>query len=279
MLSSNQQTVSAPGPIGDTRGAPKALEVFTIGTGDLSAPLQAAQLLQCSGADPILWTGTELTRSTSAGSFRLYKDASGNFGIWVPNSQAFYSNGIPPNILAPDTSSGQAFGGSRRDGTEPVRRNQGYRRGSDYRRADRVLNNSGQQRRQIRAAPYDRPVECKITTDHNRQQHHYSVVAQKRCDKNDDPASLSRPTAGSRYTTDTRRGREQSSTTATPQQSVSSVPSTSKRVRPTSSSTAVTPVDDQTPGRTPQNGDNRYGKSGRRLETSRQKRTASTACQ
>ncbi|CAF1358748.1 unnamed protein product, partial [Didymodactylos carnosus] len=66
-------------------------------------------------ADPILWTGTEFTRSTSAGNFRLYKDASDIFGIWVPNSPAFYSDGIPPNISAPDTLSGQMTGGSHRD--------------------------------------------------------------------------------------------------------------------------------------------------------------------
>ncbi|CAF1615228.1 unnamed protein product, partial [Didymodactylos carnosus] len=98
-----QQILSVFGESDDTRGASKALEVFTIDTKDPCAPLQAAKLSQGSGADSILWTGTEFTRSTSAGNFRLYKDASGIFGIWVPNSPAFYSDGIPPNISAPDT--------------------------------------------------------------------------------------------------------------------------------------------------------------------------------
>ncbi|CAF1520107.1 unnamed protein product, partial [Didymodactylos carnosus] len=76
-----------------------------------------AKLSQGSGVDPILWTGTEFTRSTLAGNFRLYKDASGIFGIWVPNSPAFYSDGIPPNISAPDKLSGQMTGGSHWDRT------------------------------------------------------------------------------------------------------------------------------------------------------------------
>ncbi|CAF0874602.1 unnamed protein product [Didymodactylos carnosus] len=75
----------------------------------MASSVQQQQILSVIdvSADPILWTGTEFTRSTSAGNFRLYKDASGIFGIWVPNSPAFYSDGIPPNISAPDTLSGQ----------------------------------------------------------------------------------------------------------------------------------------------------------------------------
>ncbi|CAF0879309.1 unnamed protein product [Didymodactylos carnosus] len=42
----------------------------------LSIPLQAAQLIQRSGADPVIWTSTELTRTTSAANFRLYKDGN-----------------------------------------------------------------------------------------------------------------------------------------------------------------------------------------------------------
>ncbi|CAF1135471.1 unnamed protein product [Didymodactylos carnosus] len=103
MLASNQHQQS---PLStDTRGAPKALEVFTIDTRDPTVPLQAAQLIQRSGADPVIWISTELTRTTSAGNFRLYKDGSGIFGLWVPNSQAFYSDAAPPNICAPDAQS------------------------------------------------------------------------------------------------------------------------------------------------------------------------------
>ncbi|CAF1255803.1 unnamed protein product [Didymodactylos carnosus] len=161
MSSSNQQnqTLAALGLSGNTRGAPKTLEVFALNTNDPFTHLQSAQLLQRSGADPILWTGTELTRSTPAGNFRLYKDASNVFGIWVPNSQAFYSDGIPPNISAPDILSGQMVGGSHADRTEPVRHYPAYGHSSDYRRNDRVFTNSNH--RKNRATPYNRPAGYK----------------------------------------------------------------------------------------------------------------------
>ncbi|CAF1499370.1 unnamed protein product [Didymodactylos carnosus] len=239
MSSSNQQnqTLAALGLSGNTRGAPKVLEVFALNTNDPFAHLQSAQLLQRSGADPILWTGTELTRSTPAGNFRLYKDASNGFGIWVPNSQAFYSDGIPPNISAPDILSGQMVGGSYADRTEPVRHYPAYGHSSDYRRNDRVFTNSSH--RKNRATPYDRPAGYK--------QYQYSNTPSEQYNRDDESASR-RSTASSRYTVDAsaslstlRQGREQSSKAATSHRP-SHFSSSYKRGRQTSSITTVTPL-------------------------------------
>ncbi|CAF1635950.1 unnamed protein product, partial [Didymodactylos carnosus] len=84
--------------------------------------------------------------------FRLYKDGSGSFGLWVPNSQAFYSDGTPPNICAPDAQSGQTTDGSHRGKAEPVWENRSYSRDSEYRRNDRVFGNCSRNRREFRVA-------------------------------------------------------------------------------------------------------------------------------
>ncbi|CAF0911107.1 unnamed protein product [Didymodactylos carnosus] len=236
MSASNQQQPLST----DTRGAPKALEVFGIDNTDPTAPLQAAQLIRGSGADPVIWTSTELTRTTSAGNFRLYKDGSGSFGIWVPNSQAFYSDGAPPNICAPDAQSGQTTDGSHRGKVEPVWENRSYSRYSEYRRNDRVFGNSSQNRREFRVAPYDRSVGYGIVTDHNRRQHHFSSQRQHRhyhC-RSDESASQSRLTADSHHhpsSSFSKRERELSSTAAPSRHTPPS-----EHVRPASPTAAMT---------------------------------------
>ncbi|CAF1599904.1 unnamed protein product [Didymodactylos carnosus] len=193
-------------------------EVFTIDTRDPTVPLQAAQLIQRSGADPVIWTSTELARTTSAGNFRLYKDGSGIFGLWVPNSQAFYSDGAPPNICAPDAQSGYTIDRSHRFKAEPVWKDRSYSRSSEYRRDDKVLADSSRNRREIRVAPYDRSVGYGIVTDYNRQQHHFSSRQQHHhyhCQR-DESASQSRLTADKHHSAPYERARPASSKAATP---------------------------------------------------------------